>query len=134
MDLMAAADLGMSLLSKLLSDFYRKSHAYFPDHIEEREFGVGDLVRKIVLKANDETELKRLFEAFKYKGVPCALVEMGIRNGNWDMVYIKNKADFWKSVIEKQAVAQSDRIDKNVTNDTGHMIRLASHTIRKECW
>ena len=30
--------------------------------------------RKIVLKANDETELKRLFEAFKYKGVPCALV------------------------------------------------------------
>ncbi len=30
--------------------------------------------RKIVLKANDETALKRLSEAFKYKGVPCALV------------------------------------------------------------
>jgi DNA primase small subunit len=66
----------------------------------------------------DKSIAKRLYEK-------RALVEMGIRNGNWDMVYIKNKSDFWKSVIEKQAVAQSDRIDKNVTNDTGHMIRLA---------
>ncbi len=30
--------------------------------------------RKIVLKVNDEKEMKRLFEAFKYKGIPCALV------------------------------------------------------------
>ncbi len=30
--------------------------------------------RKIVLKVNDETELRRLFEAFKYKNIPCALV------------------------------------------------------------
>ena len=56
---MVTADLGMSLLSKLLSDFYRKSNAYFPDRIEEREFGVGDLVRKIAFrhmqfKSNDE--------------------------------------------------------------------------------
>ncbi len=54
-----------------------------------------------------------------------ALIEMGIRMGNWDMVYIKNKADFWKSIIERQAVAQSDKIDKNVTNDPSHMVRLA---------
>ena len=54
-----------------------------------------------------------------------ALIEMGIRMGNWDMIYIKNKADFWKSIIGRQAVAQSDRIDKNVTNDPSHMIRLA---------
>ena len=66
----------------------------------------------------DKSIAKKLYEK-------RALVEMGIRNGNWDMVYIKNKTDFWKSVIKKQAVAQSDRIDKNVTNDTGHMIRLA---------
>ena len=259
---MVAADLGMSLLSKLLSDFYRKSNAYFPDRIEEREFGVGDLVRKIAFrhmqfKSNDEfrkymianappyvscssayyhfpagrpmsakgwtgselifdldandmhldcqkihggawvcdnclervkDETFKLIEDFlmpdfgfsdneimvnfsgnrgyhvhvksdvvmkldtdarkevsdyiaghgidfEQMGIEKsiarklyekrALVEMGIRNGNWDMVYIKNKTDFWKSVIEKQAVAQSDRIDKNVTNDTGHMIRLA---------
>ncbi len=305
---MATADLGISLLSKLLSDFYRKSNAYFPDRIDEREFGVGDLERKIAyrhmqfksndefrkymianappyvscssayyhfpagrpmsvkgwigselifdLDANDmhldcqkvhgnswvcdncmenvkaetlkliedflipdfgfsEKEIKvnfsgnrgyhvhvnseaimrldtdsrkeisdyisghdidfaqifreesvrgskirklvgprpeekgwrgkvaRKFISIMNQGVGSleqtgmeksiakklyekrALVEMGIRNGNWDMVYIKNKTDFWKSVIEKQAVAQSDRIDKNVTNDTGHMIRLA---------
>ena len=305
---MVTADLGMSLLSKLLSDFYRKSNAYFPDRIEEREFGVGDLVRKIAFrhmqfKSNDEfrkymianappyvscssayyhfpagrpmsakgwigselifdldandmhldcqkihggswvcdnclervkeetfkliedflmpdfgfsdnelavnfsgnrgyhvhvksevvmkldtdarkevsdyiaghgidfeqifkeetvrgSKIRKLVgprpeekgwrgkvarkfisimnngkESLEQMGIDKsiarklyekrALVEMGIRNGNWDMVYIKNKADFWKSVIEKQAVAQSDRIDKNVTNDTGHMIRLA---------
>lgn len=54
------------------------------------------------------------------------LVQMGIENGNWDMVYIKNKADFWRGVIEKQAVSQSDRIDRNVTNDPTHLIRLAN--------
>ncbi len=55
-----------------------------------------------------------------------ALLEMGINNGNWDMVYIKNKAQFWTEVINRQAIAQSDRIDKNVTNDAGHLIRLAN--------
>lgn len=30
--------------------------------------------KKIVLKVNDEKELRKLFEAFKYKGIPCALV------------------------------------------------------------
>ncbi len=53
-----------------------------------------------------------------------SLIEMGIRNGNWDMVYIKNKADFWKRILDRQAVSQSDRIDKNVTNDPTHLIRL----------
>ncbi len=53
-----------------------------------------------------------------------SLIEMGIKNGNWDMVYIKNKADFWKGIIERQAISQSDKIDKNVTNDLAHLIRL----------
>ncbi len=53
-----------------------------------------------------------------------SLVEMGINNGNWDMVYIKNKADFWRGVIERQAISQGDRIDSNVTNDPSHLIRL----------
>ena len=52
------------------------------------------------------------------------LVQMGIKNGNWDMVYIKNKGEFWKSIVEKQAVSQSDRIDRNVTNDPTHLLRL----------
>ena len=52
------------------------------------------------------------------------LVQMGIENGNWDMVYIKNKAAFWKLTLSKQAISQSDRIDGNVTNDPSHLIRL----------
>lgn len=53
-----------------------------------------------------------------------ALIEMGIRGGNWDMVYIKKKAEFWKEMIGKQAISQSDKIDKNVTIDPSHLIRL----------
>ncbi len=53
-----------------------------------------------------------------------SLVELGINNGNWDMVYIKNKGEFWNVILGNQAVAQSDRIDKNVTNDPSHLIRL----------
>lgn len=53
-----------------------------------------------------------------------ALVEMGINNGNWDMVYIKNKAEFWKKILGNQAISQSDRIDRNVTKDPSHLIRL----------
>ncbi len=30
--------------------------------------------KKIVLKIDDFDKMKRLFEAFKYKGIPCALV------------------------------------------------------------
>jgi len=53
-----------------------------------------------------------------------ALVEMGIKNGNWDMVYIKKKKEFWESILKKQVIKQSDIIDKNVTDYTTHVIRL----------
>ena len=53
-----------------------------------------------------------------------ALVELGIRGGNWDMVYVKNKDEFWKGVISKQAIIQSDKIDKNVTSDPTHLLRM----------
>ena len=53
-----------------------------------------------------------------------ALLEMGVRNGNWDIVEIKNKTAFWSALLEKMAVAQSDRIDKNVTKDPTHLIRM----------
>ncbi|MGC8710542.1 MAG: DNA primase catalytic subunit PriS [Candidatus Micrarchaeia archaeon] len=53
-----------------------------------------------------------------------ALVELGIKNGNWDMVYIKKKSDFWESIINKQVIMQSDLIDRNVTSGITHTIRL----------
>jgi DNA primase small subunit len=65
----------------------------------------------------DKTTAKNLYRK-------RALIELGINNGNWDMVYIKNKADFWKKILTNQAIAQSDRIDKNVTKDPTHLIRL----------
>jgi DNA primase small subunit len=48
----------------------------------------------------------------------------GIGNGNWDKVRIPRKADFWANVIKNMAIKQSDSIDKNVTNDTHHLLRL----------
>ena len=53
-----------------------------------------------------------------------ALVEMGIKNGNWDMIYIKKKKEFWENILKKQVIKQSDVIDKNVTINTTHVIRL----------
>jgi len=53
-----------------------------------------------------------------------ALVELGIRSGNWDMMFIKKKDEFWKGVIAKQAIMQGDKIDKNVTADPTHLLRL----------
>lgn len=62
-------------------------------------------------------EAKQLYEK-------RALFEMGVRNGNWDMVYIKKKDEFWKNIIAKQAVNQGDKIDKNVTADPTHLLRV----------
>ncbi len=53
-----------------------------------------------------------------------ALIELGIKGGNWDMVYIKKKTEFWKRISDKQAIMQSDMIDKSVTGDTSRLIRL----------
>lgn len=75
--------------------------------------GVDELVGLGIAK----TQAKQLYEK-------RALVQMGIMNGNWDMVYIKKKDEFWKNVIAKQAVMQGDKIDKNVTSDPSHLLRI----------
>ncbi len=88
----------------------------------------GKLARSFITTLNSGTEQmtklgidKRIANNLYKKR---ALVELGIKNGNWDMVYIKNKADFWKTILANQAIAQSDRIDRNVTKDPSHLIRL----------
>lgn len=53
-----------------------------------------------------------------------SLIEMGINSGNWDMVYIKKKDEFWQEIVRRQSIMQSDRIDRNVTIGIGHLIRL----------
>ncbi len=52
------------------------------------------------------------------------LVEMGIKNGNWDMVAISKKEEFWKRLISNLSIKQSDKIDANVTIDPTHLIRM----------
>ncbi len=49
---------------------------------------------------------------------------LGLTTGNWDKVRIPNKAQFWSNVLGSLAIAQSSSIDKNVTSDTYHLIRL----------
>ncbi len=51
-------------------------------------------------------------------------VMLGISSGNWDMIKIPKKEEFWKRVVRNMAIKQSDSIDRNVTNDTQHMLRL----------
>ncbi len=53
-----------------------------------------------------------------------ARVISGIKSGNWDMVRIPKKAEFWANVMKRMAIAQRDSIDKNVTNDIYHLIRI----------
>ncbi len=81
--------------------------------IKDLELGVDHLVAQGINKATARNLYKKR-----------ALIEMGINNGNWDMVYIKDKEAFWTELIKAHAVAQSDKIDKNVTRDPMHLIRL----------
>ena len=54
-----------------------------------------------------------------------AEVILGIAtNGNWDKINIEHKADVWTNVLNGMAVKQGDQIDRNVTNDVYHIIRL----------
>jgi len=53
-----------------------------------------------------------------------ASIIIGITAGNWDVINIPKKADFWGNVLKGLSVKQSDSIDKNVTIDMHHLIRL----------
>jgi DNA primase small subunit len=51
-------------------------------------------------------------------------VRLGISTGNWDKINIPHKAEFWSNVLKSIAINQSDAIDKNVSTDIYHLIRL----------
>ncbi len=94
---------------------------------DEKGWG-GKIARAFLANLNNGTErlvslgVSPRLAANLYK--KRALIEMGIRNGNWDMVYIPNKASFWREILKNQAISQSDKIDRNVTKDPSHLIRL----------
>lgn len=53
-----------------------------------------------------------------------AEVTLGISTGNWDKINIPKKGEFWANVLKNIAIRQSDAIDKNVSIDINHLIRL----------
>lgn len=53
-----------------------------------------------------------------------AEIILGITTGNYDKVRIPKKDEFWKSILNRITVRQSDSIDRNVSIDTHHLLRL----------
>ena len=51
-------------------------------------------------------------------------VIIGITTGNWDKVNVPKKAEFWAGVLSAISVKSADSIDRNVSTDVHHLIRL----------
>jgi DNA primase small subunit len=48
----------------------------------------------------------------------------GIGSGNWDKINIPKKGEVWTKLLSGLAINTGDSIDRNVTNDIRHLIRL----------
>jgi len=93
------------------------------------DFGWGGKIAKGMMNA-----LNIGVEALKELGIDDAdakrlvknkvSVILGISVGNWDKVRIAKKEQFWSNVVNSMTVKQSDSIDRNVTSDIHHMIRV----------
>jgi DNA primase small subunit len=88
----------------------------------------GKIARKVVEALNDGEE------AFVRMGIDPVLarklvknkaeVVFGITSGNWDKIRIPKKGEFWSKVFSDLAIKGGDSIDRNVTNDIRHLLRL----------
>ncbi len=88
----------------------------------------GKLARGLISALNEgPSALAKLgIEAKMAKKLETQKAEIifGITTGNWDKINIQKKAEFWDAVMQKMAISQSDSIDRNVTNDVYHLVRL----------
>ncbi len=75
--------------------------------------GVSDLMELGIDKKNAEMLVRKNAE-----------IRLGITTGNWDKINIPKKAEFWSNVLKSISIKQSDAIDKNVSTDVFHLIRL----------
>jgi DNA primase small subunit len=88
----------------------------------------GKLARRVVEALNEGEE------AVVRMGIEPALarrliknkaeVMFGIASGNWDKIRIPRKGEFWTKVFAGLAIKGGDNIDRNVTNDISHLLRL----------
>ncbi len=53
-----------------------------------------------------------------------ASVREEISKGNWDFVRIPNRESVFENLLSRQVINQGNRIDKGVTNDPSHLMRL----------
>ena len=88
----------------------------------------GKLANAVIVALNKGTDTLMALGIDKhYAGLLYrnrAAIILGITTGNWDKVRIPNKALFWSNVLGSIAIAQSSSIDRNVTGDVYHLIRL----------
>ncbi|MGC8571870.1 MAG: DNA primase catalytic subunit PriS [Candidatus Micrarchaeia archaeon] len=88
----------------------------------------GKLATSMIKRLNDGEEA--LLELGIEKSEARILIKnkaeiiLGISVGNWDKIKIPKKSEFWKRVIKNLSIKQSDSIDRNVTNDIHHLIRV----------
>lgn len=94
--------------------------------LKDRGWG-HKIARGFVRMIDDEDELiKNGLEkkvARKFKGNK-ALVEMGLKNGNWDMMRIPKKMEVIPQIVHSIVDKTSVKIDENVTKDPSHLMRL----------
>ncbi len=53
-----------------------------------------------------------------------AKVREQVAEGNWDFVRIPNRESVFENLLSRQVINQGNRIDKGVTNDPSHLMRL----------
>jgi DNA primase small subunit len=88
----------------------------------------GKLADAVIVALNKGTDtlmalgIDKRYASMLYKN--RVEIILGITTGNWDKVRIPNKAQFWSNVLGSTAIAQSSSIDRNVTGDLYHLIRL----------
>lgn len=85
--------------------------------INKQESTDDNAVMSLAELGVDSKTAKRLYAG-------SAEIALGISLGTWDKVTVPKKKEFWAGVIKKMAIEQSDSIDKNVTNDTHHLLRI----------
>ncbi|MEM3875651.1 MAG: DNA primase catalytic subunit PriS [Candidatus Micrarchaeaceae archaeon] len=93
------------------------------------EFGWGGKLAKTMISLLNKN-IEELINLGIEKQIAKKLIKnkaeviFGITTGNWDKISIPKKSEFWKEILKKIAIKQSNSIDKNVTNDIHHLIRV----------
>jgi DNA primase small subunit len=87
----------------------------------------GKVARAFMKAANSKEELTSLgidkvTASWIFRNI--SKVREGISQGNWDFVRIPNRESVFENLLSRQVINQGNRIDKGVTNDPSHLMRL----------